>query len=956
MKENLTPQAHIPYSIRSMEQGESPLGGQQQGPQGAAGTPRTQKGEKSQVSKQESLVSQPVPPEQVEMARRAWEEYSKGKILTVDERQAIEAAIKEGATPMRIAGGAPGLDTEQFTDLEVRARVASYNAELKAYGETVDNYKDILNDVKAWHVRPEQEAQKQQLIQQINDVAETVRENEEQRRQREEQRRAEARRGEFPGMREIGQSVNAINARRDNEGKLRPEDTEEYSNLMARTKAIVESYPAPEASGIDAPVLELASQFKELREELINRILFRAYEDTTETNEYRESMTLYAQGNLDALLGYLSNIDRVQYDHFVGLRTAASLFHGMNALVIRGDISQLVRTAEALNYQHFTQMEEIEGVGDVMRLYEEKYQEFLARDERITTEGYIQLKEQVEKDFRALNEWGLTRSEYESERSGTEEARPKMEEWEIQRALNVGRTFFNLTFRSAERIATGQLPDSASAERYAGYPMEQASRLMNWFWTAERFGIAGSRGGVDFMKRMKRNSREFLERKKRKLGINKIVEFGGMKTNDIESAGMFGTSGVYSSWRIERMLFGQIKINADQTLEDWLDEEREWKGMTPKEEKEGKWVVKSGAKQKRSAWITQIRGELKNGDELAEFLAPVIENADLGLGVLLKHAKFSEQVGYKARQKIWEQVAKKNLPLMLDYLSKVQFEGEDGSRNRIRPENWTGEEGDKKWAELKERIMLDHAWKIKKASGRAVPDQSPLLTADPKEYDRSEEDRIIASIKSQGYDLAPDLADIVFPYIPFMNDVPFDLLDYKGPGETFYTRRTKGDLSSYNRAEEAAIAIMDNPGGIGAEEALKQFHEVERGIESPQGAIDAHERVFPMLSAWAEFVMAKPGKRQMITKAVSEALRQPTSIAQDYSGMEAESLTETQMLHVLNNALKAGILNEDLYNEMKKKKHLTLFWLMWALFRDIVIMSPGIAVWEVGKETMKRAA
>lgn len=953
MKESLTPGVGMPYPIKAMESGENPSGGspKQSQPRGdrpfqAEGNPATQttKGGPKLVS-----------PEEV---RKALKEYNRGRVLTADERQTQRVMTEMGLRPM--AGGAPDINLDGITDLAIRDLGNQQNEFLSATGETPQSLWEARRIVLDTAVRPEQEAQKRLLVQRINErIA--------QRRQPPEERDPEG--SKIEGVKEKIKRL--LEQRRVNQerGIPPPDDIQEYSELMKQVEDFFKDYPAVEASGIRSDLLELASFFKELRENLINRILFRAYEDTTETNDYRESMTLYAQSNLDALLGYLSRTDPKQYNHFLSLRTAASLFHGMNALVRRGDISQLVRTAEAINYQHFTQMKEIEGVGDVMRLYDEKYQEFLAKNERISTEDYEELKKEVENSFRALNETGLARSEYENERTGTPQKKWKMEEWEIQRALNVGRTFFNLTFRSAERIATGQIP--VGAQRFAGFPMEQASRLMNWFWTSERFGIAEPRGGVDFINRMKRNFHEFLEFKKRKLGKNEIVEFGGMKTNSLEDAGMFSTSGVYSSWRIETMLFGQMKLgdlapgeeDTRQTLRGWLDDEISWKGLTPKEKKEGKWVpkqgVKPGDKQTRGTWIAQIRGELKNGDELAEFLTPVFEGANLGMGVLLKHVNLSEEVGYKSRVKLWEKVAEKNLPLMVDYLSKIQFEGEKNPQDRIRPAEWTrGEEGseerkegDKKWSEFKKRIMLDHAWKLKRASGSAVLERSPLESSDPELYLRAQEEQIINSVREQGKALAPHLADIVFPYLPFMNDVPFDLLDYRGPGETFYTRRAKGDLASYASAEEAATKIMDNPGGIGAEKAIEHFHDIERGIEMPSGAVDAQERVYPMFSAWLEFVETTPGQRQLIYKTMNQLLRKPTSIAQKWAGMDAESFDEHQMAKILETANQTGILSHDLYLEMKEKKNLTLFWIMWALFRDFILMTPAVAVWEIGKKS-----
>src|SRR3989344_3853304 len=213
--------------------------------------------------------------------------------------------------------------------------------------------------------------------------------------------------------------------------------------------------------------------------------------------------------------------------------------------------------------------------------------------------------------------------------------------------------------------------------------------------------------------------------------------------------------------------------------------------------------------------------------------------------------------------------------------------------------------GARNWNEFKENVLLHHAWEVKRAAGANVSEESPV-----RDYIRDHQD-LIDKIKQEGRALAPKLADIVFPYVPFMNDVPFELIDYAGPGETFYKRRSGADLPSFSAAERAFTTIVSNPGGIGAEAALKAFDEIVKGIEQPQGTKDAQERVFPMFSAWGEFIMTRPGQKQMILKAVTEMLRKPTSIAQEFAGMDAESLTEIETLKILENAVKAGILSPD---------------------------------------------
>ena len=799
-------------------------------------------------------------------------------------------------------------------------------------------------------------------------------------------------------------------------------DVSEGVDLMNEVRALIGQFPVVEAAGIPHEILELASYFRETREELINRILFRAYQDPTETNSYQESMNLYAQSNLDTLLGYLSRQDPTRHEYFVGLRTAANLFHTMNATLTGGNMEEFLSIAERINYQHFGLMKDIRGVPEVMRLYEQKYNEYLARDKRISTEGYENLKREVEEALLLENESGLIKSEYENER--VKDNPGQLEGWELQRALNVGRTFFNITFRAAEKIATGQVPrkekdkGTEGHKRFASFPQESAVRIMNWMqWLTYRFDVASSRGGQEFLKRVKNKYAEFLVQKRRHLGINRLIEFGGVKTDEAEVGAMFGVSGIYSTWRLENMAFSQIKIQIDgreTTIREWLDGEynpndpeaerisrftkiEQIQELATKLRKDYRYTKELGKNEQYQEKVKKLQGQL-------EFVNPIIDNTNVGLGILLKHSIFSEEVGYEARKRIWEKVAQDNLPLMIDYLTDIKtdikYEWEklgdidkkleelrlkkDKSREDnleiaklekereklqeikanaektgsiVKPleklkeefakdesgEKWT----DEKWKEFRKKVLIRHERMIKERLGNV------LQPATSEDEFNAEEEKLKTEIQKSGRQLAPHLADIVFPYVPFMNDVPFELLDYKGPGNEFYKRRTASDLGSYFKAEGAFIAIMGNPGGLGEEETLKQFDAIVKGIESPNGSLDAQERVFPMFDSWLEFIETKPGERQLLYKLGKHVMRKHTSIAQEYSGMEATSLTESQEGKIIDTSVRMGILDRELANDMKKKKGITFLGIFWETIRDYFWVPFVSGSFEFGKQTIK---
>lgn len=719
------------------------------------------------------------------------------------------------------------------------------------------------------------------------------------------------------------------------------QDIKEQKELQDIISSMIEDEGAVEATTIPSAYLEIASHFREKREELINRILFKAYEDPGETNEYRESINLYSGSNLDNLLSYLLRQDPKKHADFVGLRSAAQLYHTMNATLIAGNLNQFINIAQNLNYGHFTLMQKIPGSSEAMRLYEQKYNDYLAQYGRISTEGYEQLKKDVADTLSEMNDKGLLKSDYAEERAG--EKPEKMLDWELRRALNVGRTFFNITFRGAEKIASGQVPreggnnGTEGNKRYSSFPQESGSKIMNWMqWVAYRFEIADVRGGMAFLEIVKKNYFEFLKEKKRKLEINKIKKFGGMDTEELEVGAMFGVNGVYSSWRIENMAFTEIKTKIKgengvyMSIKQWVD-------------KNANSEIIKGIKK-------NYKDEGKRRMKYLEVLKPLIDNTDLGLGILLKHNLFSGDIGeiaYEARKAVWQKVSQNNLPTIINYLSGLEMRqggepvqsieeilrnekvrtGRDWNK-KIEIPNVNGSKNSTEWEILKEKIFLRHERQIKLAMDTNRNDIPEIVFS-------NEEQHLMDKIKAEGLKLAPHLADIVFPYIPFMNDVPFENLNYAGPGNEFYNRRN-GDIASFEKAEQAFTSIMGNPGVLGVEDALKQFSQIVEGIGSPQGITDAQERVYPMFEAWIDYIRTKPWKSQVVWKAFNTLIRNPTSLAQQYSGLLALSTDEFQTSEIIEHALKNGILSPALEEELKKKKKLGISGILWAILRDIL--------------------
>lgn len=712
------------------------------------------------------------------------------------------------------------------------------------------------------------------------------------------------------------------------------------TKIVHDIKEFLENEPKIDTGNFPRYILLAVRHFKELREELVSEILFKSFEDPSETNEYE--VGLYAASNLDILLGFMSTDDNSRYKELFTLRTASRFFQTMNSTIIKGTFDSFGHSAENINFQHFEKMRDIRGSGLAMRLYEQAYKDVLASDKRVTQEKIAGIKAFAEKTFKEINEAGLIKSEYADYRGES-----KMENWEVQRALAAGRSFLNITLRAAESIATGQVP--SDRKRFTSPPQEDMVRILNWNqWMLGRFMVGGDkagRHGEEFLQMSTNKFEEFLRYKGAKLDINKIVEFGGVDVRKMEEGGQYRTSGVYSSWRLENMAFDEIYFNYQgnrlsiQQFRDQSDIKDRIKVITDRIEKKKEEKPNADPKD----LVTKIDQE-----EYKNILMPAVENLNIGLSMLLKNGVFGKQddkLGYLLRTEIWKKIANTNIPLMIDYLTDIKYA--DGTsaaekaqkiealREDIVP-GWSKE----KWEDFRKKVLIRHERMIREGMGEEM-----TSAAEEIELDEAEK-QLVAAIQREGAKLAPHLADIVFPYTPFMNDMPFEKFNYAYPGQTFYKRRTTGDLGGFNKGQQAYTKIMSNPGGIAAKDAVAAMGDIVGGIESPEGPRTAIEANFPTFSALLDVVSTDPGKRQAMFKMLLEATRTETSIAQRWAGIKADSFIEGEAANLIDDTLRSGILNPELARYLKKEKHLTLPYILWMLFRDVFVMIPVFAAAE----------
>ncbi|MGE5042206.1 MAG: hypothetical protein ACM3IJ_04870 [Candidatus Levyibacteriota bacterium] len=756
--------------------------------------------------------------------------------------------------------------------------------------------------------------------------------------------RAQIRGGEYL---DLTQEINEYRARFENDIRLEeqgapreahsPEFLKRRFELVEKLRKMIKDAPSIETNEFPYQLIRAALWFRETREQLINDIIFKSFQDQTEQGHYE--INLYASGNLDALLGGLSlrGLDE-EYQYFRRLRTSAQNFYEMNRTIGAGNIENFIRIAEGINWTQFETMQQVRGVPLVMRLYEQKYQEILGKEKTISSEAYVRLKEEVEKSFRNFNDSGLIKSEYSSIRGeGSEHVR--LQAWEIERALNAGRAFFNITFRAAEQISLGQVPGLGGDKAYkqfASYPQESASRIMNpVIWTISRFLVAEGKGGDILNGYVKQEYQAYLNSKKRNLGINRLKEIGGMSIEDLQVSGMMGISGFLSGWRLENLAFAGLRFGKGEhdNLRDWLDEKITYRG---KEQSKAQVI----ADLKGDKGVAKGMGLGQRQKELKKIFEDLIDGhgMEMGLGVILRNIAEREEVGYELRKYIWDKVAERNLPLMVSYLTNITPKDGKGqgleniSIDALRRNN--GFQDEQKWQAFLMKLEQQREIQTKRhIAGRDKDGKLVFEDIQDIELDSTEQ-AMKSAIVSAGKAIAGDLADVYFGYVPFLNDVPIEEFQFSGPGEEAYRRRTAGDFGSFYKAAGAYGGIIGNPGAMKEDDVLGKLNEIEQGIESPNGVGSGQDATYPVFSAYLKFIMTHEGQRWSVLKDVKKKAMKPTSDAQEWYGIEAPSLNEGAAFHLVEKARHLGFISHSQEALLLKRRRIGFLQRLWETIRD----------------------
>lgn len=718
--------------------------------------------------------------------------------------------------------------------------------------------------------------------------------------------------------------------------------------------------------GVATPILNWAAEYDETLDYLINKIVVPPLD--AETGEYQ--LGLYALSTLEEIKEILkTNAERdpaskLRYQRALGIIEAARLFHQMNKLMVIGQIKGFVDGAQVITPEQLQTLQDVPGVAQIMRLFDEELSRYTAKDDYIKNgENYdilmgtkrnretgerelvkfrsieAQLKELIEAERRlGLDMGGLS----------------ELEPWEINWAFLAGRILTNISLRSSEIMSLGK--PKGSDEGYASRPLESAQALVDWMeLRGLRFSISEVRYGV----KLAEMTRAIFHRDRKKQGYGEIrlKKVAGKDVKDVEDTGLFGVGGVWTSWRQNRILLkngpirevrmrissgrgvGETREMVVNTLRDLVDigeiervrkEDLERLGLSKNE----------AAKRARQEQLSVLHGAYL--DEHGNLR----EEINAYLGALMRHGSLTPketdqldviELKQEIRTKIWERVAQDNPLAIIPFLIETEFEGRapagyvdlteilrgvrDGADNPL-------------FSSLRWKLRIAHERRITAIKNREANTSLDRFLIENAERVEElvltvEEQRLLERIRNNGRILAPDLAAIRLPFNPFMNDVIFEKADYSDGGAEFFRRRMAGDIGSFYGAQEGFTKLMDNPGKQSWDDIKKVLIDMVQGIGIPLSIDTGQDKVAPfteailtMLSRGSQieddpksgpFRKAVNGVRRWIAKDelfnfIKEKTNRPNSLLQEKSGEKALAFGEFQLKEAIDDLLHEGVV------------------------------------------------
>lgn len=373
-------------------------------------------------------------------------------------------------------------------------------------------------------------------------------------------------------------------------------------------------------------------------------------------------------------------------------------------------------------------------------------------------------------------------------------------------------------------------------------------------------------------------------------------------------------------------------------------------GLTVKSDKAGEALNKLREKIERNEekGITdqETRKDLLKGhfdDERGEFIYdffdydPAEDQVNFSLGVLISAGGISKNV----KTMLWQKTAE-TMPLRIAYLLS-----EEGVKPReVKDENGKisivpGLSG---YESVKGEALSDGGYRLfnKSFEGKLIKLHMIRMREQEKAQDEfirtskrqppiklsdyftqagltdSKEIEFVRQLQKLGKEKAADLAEVDFPHVPFLDDVPFQKAKYVNLGQEVYARRMN-DERGYSDTRDAAGAVVDHLEKPFAE-IEENWGKVKDALSGPEGSKTAQDAVLKLAKPY--FSLAKQYDRARIIgyRDIASIFNKPCSELQKWFSSNAYAWNTRMMnVNIRDLAGKALIRNEKLPGETESQ-------------------------------------
>lgn len=638
---------------------------------------------------------------------------------------------------------------------------------------------------------------------------------------------------------------------------------------------------ASRAERVPRDVRNIVVNDDELSEMYLEQII--SLPDATPGDGYR--INFYAESELEGFLQQVRSHDRInnrgedRYKYYSTLRSLRLRFHeGYRAMKTGGgDLESFLRIVPEIEPHHIQTHTEVIGVDMIERLYERGLQRILSEKGVIQGEDFTEVERWVEGHFRRLAQ----QQNFYDGRAGQEKYR-QIEDWEISRALTLGRNFSFINYRGVEYVGMGGIVDFPESKRWVSFPFEYPVRALQFMkWVGYRMKAGPLWEETSRIVRDEFHNAKHSGKKREDL----LRKIGGVDREQFELSGMLKAKGLISSWRTSEAYLNTIMIRLEPDNPDNPNrkEHKELIGFMNRserqkrfemEKKDGIYMVPLGYyidaidafldpsraiedKEKYGRNDKKYYGDEK--DELkTKYWEAVVEQVHFFLGDLVTRAPDSGTT----KAQLWEKVAVR-VPVRMMYLLDDQISSELRTGFKSIEDKLIALEEDRVIRGDTEEVEFEITV-VEKGRPKRITIKAPKLYIE----DLTETEReAYRSIVELGYNNAKGLAEIAFPYTAFMDDFRLNKgEDYNGPkylkwGDAVMPRRYASDLAGMYKAGGAILNIQANPTRP-LEELRKDFKTAVDNIANQEGAESAQEILEPFVRTFAK--LAETYKRAKI--------------------------------------------------------------------------------------------